>query len=716
MTDTTVVAETPPQTESFAQLLDETYGTAPNLEGSVVKGTVIAVDNDTAVIDVGLKCEGRVPLKEFSPHGQANEIKVGDTVEVYLERIENARHEAVLSRDKARREEAWALLETAFDKSERVEGLIFGRVKGGFTVDLSGAVAFLPGSQVDIRPVRDVTPLMGIPQPFQILKMDRRRGNIVVSRRAVLEETRAEQRSELVANLHEGQVLEGVVKNITDYGAFVDLGGIDGLLHVTDISWRRINHPTEVLGIGQTVNVQVIKVNKETQRISLGMKQLETDPWEGVEAKYPVSVRFTGRVTNITDYGAFVELEAGVEGLVHVSEMSWTKKNVHPGKIVSTSQQVEVMVLEVDPQKRRISLGLKQTMSNPWESFAEEHPKGSEIEGDVKNITEFGMFVGLDGNVDGMVHMSDLDWSRSGEEAMRDYKKGDHVKAVVLDVDTDKERISLGIKQLSDDPFAVSKGLRKGNTVTCTVAAVHDNGLEVTMANDLRGFIRRAELSRDRSEQRPERFAVGDKVDANIMGTDNKNRRMNLSIKALELADEKEAVATYGSTDSGASLGDILGAALKERANMAPDAGEPEPADDNAEADAAESAAEAEDAAPEAIEAEAAGDDPSDEAEAAAAEETAEAGAEAASESAAEGESEAAEETAEAGAEAASESAAEGESEAAEETADAATEAAVSEAAAEGESGAATADQEAAADEAESDAAADDGEAAKKGD
>jgi len=563
---TTLAAEAPPAIDDFAQLLEETYGTEPDLEGSVVKGQVVAIDNDTVVIDVGLKSEGRVPLKEFAAPGQPADLTVGDEVEVFLERIENARHEAVLSRDKARREEAWALLEKAFDKNERVDGLIFGRVKGGFTVDLSGAVAFLPGSQVDIRPVRDVSPLMGIPQPFQILKMDRRRGNIVVSRRAVLEETRAEQRSELVANLHEGQILEGVVKNITDYGAFVDLGGIDGLLHVTDISWRRINHPTETLSIGQTVKIQVIKVNQETQRISLGMKQLEADPWEGVELKYPNGTRFEGRVTNITDYGAFVELEPGVEGLVHVSEMSWTKKNVHPGKIVSTSQQVEVMVLEVDPQKRRISLGLKQTRNNPWDDFAETHPKGSEVEGEVKNITEFGMFIGLDGDVDGMVHMSDLEWERSGDDAMKDFKKGDQVKAIVLDVDPEKERISLGIKQLSSDPFAAAREFKRGDTVTCTVASVFDAGLEVTLSNGLGGFIRKTEISRDRSEQRPDRFAVGDKIDANIVAIDNKNRRVNLSIKSLEFAEEQEAVATYGSTVSGASLGDILGAALKERA------------------------------------------------------------------------------------------------------------------------------------------------------
>ena len=453
----------------------------------------------------------------------------------------------------------------AFEKQERVDGQIFGRVKGGFTVDLDGAVAFLPGSQVDIRPVRDVTPLMNIPQPFQILKMDKRRGNIVVSRRAVLEETRAEQRQELVENLKEGQVLEGVVKNITDYGAFVDLGGVDGLLHVTDIAWRRVNHPTEVLSIGQTVKVQVIKVNHETQRISLGMKQLEADPWEGVEAKYPLNARFKGRVTNITDYGAFVELEPGVEGLVHVSEMSWTKKNVHPGKIVSTSQEVEVMVLEVDPVKRRISLGLKHCMDNPWTTFAERFPPGTVVEGEIKNITEFGLFIGLDADVDGMVHMSDLDWNRAGEEAMQDYQKGQVVKAQVLDVDTEKERISLGIKQLGGDPMESLGDIRKGAVVTCTVTSVTDNGLEVSVGDDsMQAFIRRAELARDRGDQRPERFAVGDKVDARVTQFDRAARKIQLSVKALEIAEEKEAVAQYGSSDSGASLGDILGAALNK--------------------------------------------------------------------------------------------------------------------------------------------------------
>jgi len=555
---------TQPAMDDFAALLDETLGVGGSFEGSVITGIIVEVDGDYAVIDVGLKSEGRVPLKEFATAGRAAEIKAGDQVDVFVERYEDRNGEVMLSREKAKREEAWTLLEKSFEAQQRVNGVIFGRVKGGFTVDLSGAVAFLPGSQVDIRPVRDITPLLGTPQPFQILKMDRSRGNIVVSRRAVLEETRAEQRSELIENLKEGQILEGVVKNITDYGAFVDLGGVDGLLHVTDIAWKRINHPSEALHIGQTVKVQVIRFNPETQRISLGIKQLDADPWEGVEAKYPVNAKFTGRVTNITDYGAFVELEPGVEGLVHVSEMSWTKKNVHPGKIVSTSQEVEVMVLDVDPQKRRISLGLKQTMNNPWEGFLDRFPQGTIVEGEIKNITEFGLFVGLPGDIDGMVHMSDLDWEKSGEAAIQDFKKGDVVKAKVLDVDIEKERISLGIKQLSSDPFqdAVAS-IKKGDVVTCTVTSVTENGLEVTVEG-MTGFIRKSELSRERSEQRPERFAVGEKLDAKVTAFEKAARKITLSVKAREVEEEKQAMAEYGSSDSGASLGDILGAAMRK--------------------------------------------------------------------------------------------------------------------------------------------------------
>ena len=553
-------------TENFADLLAESFGESTNIEGSVVRGFVIGMDSEAVIIDVGLKSEGRVPLKELAATGQTPSVAIGDEIEVYVERMEDRNGQAVLSRDKARREEAWGVLETSFEKQERVTGIIFGKVKGGFTVDLSGATAFLPGSQVDIRPVRDLGPLMGTPQPFQILKIDRRRGNIVVSRRAVLEESRAEARSELVSNLQEGQVLQGVVKNITDYGAFVDLGGVDGLLHVTDIAWQRISHPSEALQIGETVEVQVIRFNSETQRISLGMKQLMSDPWENVEGKFPIGAKLEGRVTNITDYGAFVELEAGVEGLVHVSEMSWTKKNVHPGKIVSTSQQVEVMVLDVDLSKRRISLGLKQCSANPWEDLTETYPLGTDIEGEVRNITEFGLFVGLTEDIDGLVHLSDISWETTGEAALEGFNKGDMIKAKVLDIDISKERISLGIKQLTDDPYAGQADVyRKGEVVTCTISSVSDNGIDVMVGESMTGFIRRTDLSRDRAEQRSDRFAVGEKVDAVVTNVDKKARKLTLSIKARETAEEKQAMADFGSSDSGASLGDILGAALAKR-------------------------------------------------------------------------------------------------------------------------------------------------------
>jgi len=552
--------------ESFADLLDETLGRDTGFDGSVVTGRVIRLTDEFAIVDVGLKSEGRVALKEFAQPGQAPEIKPGDMIELFVERYEDRDGAIILSREKARREEAWTLLERQFEANTRVNGTIYGRVKGGFTVDLGGAVAFLPGSQVDIRPVRDVGPLMGMPQPFQILKMDRARGNIVVSRRAVLEETRAEQRSELIQGLKEGMILDGVVKNITDYGAFVDLGGVDGLLHVTDIAWRRINHPAEALQIGQAVRVQVIRFNAETQRISLGMKQLEADPWDGVTEKYPPNGKFSGRVTNITDYGAFVELEAGVEGLVHVSEMSWTKKNVHPGKIVATSQEVDVMVLDVDASKRRISLGLKQVQRNPWEQFAEEHPVGSTVEGEIRNITEFGLFVGLAPEIDGMVHMSDLSWDEAGETAINAYEKGGMVTARVLDIDAEKERISLGVKQLQEDPFAESMSkVKKGEVVTCIVTAVQANGIEVRVDDVLTGFIRRAELSREKSDQRPDRFAVGEKVDAKITAIDRSARKLSLTIKGREVEEDKQAMAEFGTTDSGASLGDILGAAIRRR-------------------------------------------------------------------------------------------------------------------------------------------------------
>ena len=560
-----------PSRDDFAALLEESLGGRDFAEGSVVQGKVVAIEKDFAIIDVGLKTEGRIAVKEWDAGEDGKPgVKVGDTVEVFLERLENALGEAVISREKAKREEAWTRLEGVYAKNEPVIGSIVGRVKGGFTVDLGGASAFLPGSQVDIRPVRDVGPLMGKQQPFAILKMDRPRGNIVVSRRAILEEARAEQRTELVGQLLEGEIREGVVKNITDYGAFVDLGGIDGLLHVTDMSWKRVNHPSQVLAVGDTVTVQIVKINPDTQRISLGMKQLQSDPWDGVEAKYPPGARFTGRITNITDYGAFVELEAGVEGLVHVSEMSWTKKNVHPGKIVSTSQEVDVVVLDVDPSKRRVSLGLKQAQPNPWEAFIETHPVGSVVEGEVKNATEFGLFIGLDNDIDGMVHLSDLDWNQSGEEAIAKFRKGEMVKAQVLDVDVEKERISLGIKQLSGDPLASDDTYRKGQTITVQVVEVTSGGIDVKFGEDsapMTAFIRKTDLSRDRQEQRPERFAVGDRIDAQVTNVDKAARRVSLSIKSLEVAEDKEAIEKFGSSDSGASLGDILGAALREKAS-----------------------------------------------------------------------------------------------------------------------------------------------------
>ena len=575
----TTQEEHPPLTnENFAELLADSFKDEARLQGRVITGTILVIENDVVVIDVGLKSEGAVTIKEFMEPGGEVTIKAGDKIDVFVERYEGRDGTVMLSRDKARREESWTVLEKAFEAEERVTGIIFGRVKGGFTVDLSGAVAFLPGSQVDIRPIRDANPLMGSPQPFQILKMDRSRGNIVVSRRAVLEEARNEEKMELISNLTEGQALEGIVKNITDYGAFVDLGGVDGLLHVTDIAWKRINHPSEALQIGQTVKVQVIRFNAETQRISLGMKQLESDPWDGAEAKYPINTRLNGRVTNITDYGAFVELEAGIEGLVHVSEMSWTKKNTHPGKIVSTSQEVEIMVLEVDPAKRRISLGIKQCTANPWIDFTEKHKVDNELEGEIKNITEFGLFVGLTEEIDGMVHMSDLDWAKSGEEAIADYTKGHMIKVKILDIDIEKERISLGVKQLSVDPVAggIDK-IKKGDIVTCKIVTILENGIEVVVSGEVPGFIRRGDLSRDRSEQRPDRFAAGEVVDALVTTVDKTSRKVNLSIKAREVHDEKIAMAEFGSSNSGASLGDILGAALKERSSSLGD--EPEELD-----------------------------------------------------------------------------------------------------------------------------------------
>ncbi|MDX1975136.1 MAG: 30S ribosomal protein S1 [Rickettsiales bacterium] len=551
--------------EDFGALFEESVKTGGKNEGGVIKGIVVAIEKDTVIVDVGLKSEGRIPLREFAVGASASEIRVGDEVEVYLEKIENKNGEAVLSREKALREESWIKLEKACAKGERVEGIIFGRVKGGFTVDIQGAVAFLPGSQVDIRPIRDITPLMNIAQPFQILKMDRKRGNIVVSRRAVLEESRVEQRNELLGKISEGQVLDGIVKNITDYGAFIDMGGIDGLLHVTDISWRRISHPSEVLALGQNVKVIVTKFDQATKRVSLGMKQLEDNPWKDAELLYPTGTKVHGKITNITDYGAFVELQPGIEGLVHVSEISWVKKNAHPSKLVSVSQEVDVIVLDIDASKHRISLGMKQCEENPWAIYAGKIKVGDVIEGEIRNITDFGLFIGLEGDIDGLIHHSDLSWSEAGDAAIKNYKKGDRIKAKILAVDVEKERISLGVKQLESDPFESEfDGMSKGATVTCTVTEVQDDGIAVKVTDNVQSFIKKVDLARERQEQRPDRFAVGDRIDAKITSVDKATRKLGLSIKALEMDEHKKAISEYGSVDSGASLGDILGAALNE--------------------------------------------------------------------------------------------------------------------------------------------------------
>jgi len=569
--------------ESFANLLDENFSGRQSFEGQVLKGMIVGLTDDVVIVDVGLKSEGRIPRKEFGFTDGDNTLEIGGLVDVFIERVEGRDGEAQLSRERARREEVWVTLEESFMKQEKVTGVIFSRVKGGFNVDLGGAIAFLPGSQVDIRPTKDATGLMNEPQQLLILKMDRARGNIVVSRRAVMEETRADARAELIQDLREGVVLKGNVKNITDYGAFVDLGGVDGLLHVTDISWKRINHPSEALQVGQQVEVQVIRFNKDNQRISLGMKQLEKDPWEGSVEKFAVGTRHSGKVTNITDYGAFVEVADGIEGLVHVSEMSWTKKNIHPNKLVTTGQDVDVIVLELDGEKRRISLGMKQVIQNPWTDFAQSHPEGSDYTGEISNITEFGLFVKLPGDVDGMVHMSDLSWTVPGEEAIKTYNKGDQVTVRVLEVDVEKERVSLSVKALTEAPAGSittsnnasrndssqqggevsSDGMRKGAVVTCTITAIKEAGIDVSVNDNYTGFIKKMDLSRDRSEQRTDRFAVGEKVDARIVSIE-KGRRLQLSIKAQEVAEERAAIAEFGTAESGASLGGILGAALKK--------------------------------------------------------------------------------------------------------------------------------------------------------
>jgi small subunit ribosomal protein S1 len=550
----------PEMTENFEELLNEQFGDK-GIVGTVMKGKVIRIANDYATVDVGLKSEGRIPLREF---GKNDELKVGDVVEVLVDRYEDKDGNIVLSREKARREEVWQDLEKMMNNNERVNGVIFGRVKGGFTVDLNGAIAFLPGSQIDIRPIKDISPLMGISQPFQILKMDKVRGNIVVSRRVVLEETRSAARAELIDTIKEGAVLEGIVKNLTEYGAFIDLGGVDGLLHVTDISWKRINHPAEVLSLGQTVKVQIIKFNEDTQRISLGMKQLENDPWQAVADKYKVGEIYKGKVTNITDYGAFIELEDGIEGLVHVSEMSWTRKNVHPGKIVSTSEEVDVKVLEVDADKRRISLGIKQCTPNPWAAYIEEHPIDSIIEGKIKNITEFGLFIGLSDEIDGMIHLSDISWEQPGEEAVKEYTKGQTIQAKIIDFDVEKERISLGIKQMSENNIAMTlQSLKKGDIVKAVVTGADEKSVQVKIQG-IAATIKKADLSKENND--PLSYKEGDVLEAKLTSVDRKNAKLGVSVKAYELEEEKKAIEEYSANGSaGSSLGEALGEALKSK-------------------------------------------------------------------------------------------------------------------------------------------------------
>ena len=554
------------KTESFSDLFEKSFAQINNLEGSVVEGKVISVEKEAIIVDIGLKSEGRILKREFGNEEKTESIKIGDLVEVYIERLEDSNGNTILSREKARREEAWVELEKLHKEEKIVTGIILGRVKGGFTVDMEGATAFLPGSQVDIKPIKDLHSIMNVPQKFQILKMDKKRGNIVISRKAVLEENRAEARSEIVSNIQEGQTLEGIVKNITDYGAFVDLGGVDGLLHVTDISWKRINHPSEALKLGDNVKVKVIKFNDETKRISLGIKQLNEDPWHNIHERFPVGSKMQGIVTNITDYGSFVELEDGIEGLVHVSEMSWTKKNVHPNHLLSSSEKVNVMVLEIEEDKRRISLGIKQCMDNPWDSFNKEFKINQEIEGEIKNITDFGIFVGLKGDIDGLVHLSDISWDGNGDELIKDFKQGDMLKTKILDINVENEKVSLGIKQLTEDKFTSElENIKLGDTVTCLINKITDNNIEVSIGDNIKGSIRKSDLSRDRKDQRTDRFGIGDKVDAAVIKIDKKQRSVNVSIKAREIEEEKQAMAEFGSSDSGASLGDILGAALEKK-------------------------------------------------------------------------------------------------------------------------------------------------------
>ena len=551
-------------TENFSDLLDQSLIDFKKKEGEIVKGTVIFVRNDNVVIDVGLKSEGRIPLREFFSPGEDNNIKPGDKFDVLIEKLENKDGEALLSREKARREESWINLEKSLSKKEQIQGVITGRVKGGFTVDINGAVAFLPGSQVDLRPISDISPLLNKPQPMIILKMDKVRGNIVVSRRAILEESREADRSKLLSGLSEGTKLTGIVKNITDYGVFVDLGGLDGLLHVTDISWERVNHPSEILKIGDQVDVVVIKYDSENKRVSLGMKQLSDDPWKEIEKKYVVGKIIKASISNVTDYGAFVELEKGIEGLIHVSEMSWTKKNAHPNSIIKPNEKTEVMILEVDMDKRRISLGLKQCQENPWQKFKQGHKIDQIIEGKIKNITEFGIFVALPYDLDGMVHLSDIDWNKSGAEAVKDYAKDQNIRVKILDIDVEKERVGLGIKQLKENKNNKNE---IGKIVTCIVKNIDEKKIEVSFNEKDNGVIKKQNIGKLKTDQKTDRFAIDEKIDAKVIGFNQKTKAFELSIKELEIQEEKLALEQYGSSSSGASLGEMLGAEMEVKVN-----------------------------------------------------------------------------------------------------------------------------------------------------
>ncbi|AAL19915.1 30S ribosomal protein S1 [Salmonella enterica subsp. enterica serovar Infantis] len=551
-------------TESFAQLFEESLKEIETRPGSIVRGVVVAIDKDVVLVDAGLKSESAIPAEQFKNAQGELEIQVGDEVDVALDAVEDGFGETLLSREKAKRHEAWITLEKAYEDAETVTGVINGKVKGGFTVELNGIRAFLPGSLVDVRPVRDTLHLEGKELEFKVIKLDQKRNNVVVSRRAVIESENSAERDQLLENLQEGMEVKGIVKNLTDYGAFVDLGGVDGLLHITDMAWKRVKHPSEIVNVGDEINVKVLKFDRERTRVSLGLKQLGEDPWVAIAKRYPEGTKLTGRVTNLTDYGCFVEIEEGVEGLVHVSEMDWTNKNIHPSKVVNVGDVVEVMVLDIDEERRRISLGLKQCKSNPWQQFAETHNKGDRVEGKIKSITDFGIFIGLDGGIDGLVHLSDISWNVAGEEAVREYKKGDEIAAVVLQVDAERERISLGVKQLAEDPFNNWVALnKKGAIVTGKVTAVDAKGATVELADGVEGYLRASEASRDRVEDATLVLSVGDDVEAKFTGVDRKNRAISLSVRAKDEADEKDAIATVNKQEDANFSNNAMAEAFK---------------------------------------------------------------------------------------------------------------------------------------------------------